>query len=180
MKVQTRQDKLIQILSDSKEAVSGTFLAEQLSVSRQIIVKDITQLRESGHTIISTTKGYVLDRSWEKQRIFKTYHQVEETEAELNLIVDLGAEVRDVFIYHKVYGEIHAPLNIRSRKDASKFVENLKSGKSSPLMTATSGYHYHTIAASDDETLNMVEASLKEHGFLTKLTEYEPSEVVGL
>lgn len=177
MSVQTRHKKIISMLTNSELPLSGSFLSKELSVSRQIIVQDINTIRESGYTITSTPKGYVLDKSWEIQKIFKVHHEVDETKDELNLIVDLGAEIKDVFIYHKVYGEIHAPLNIRSRKDVNDFMDRIKKGKSSPLMTATSGYHYHTISARDKETLVLVEKELKKHGFLAKFKEYEPDSL---
>lgn len=178
MSVQTRQSELLSILEHSDGPVSGTWLSGELKVSRQIIVQDINQLRDGGHQIISTPKGYILDKSWEVHKIVKVHHTVEDTQKELNLIVDYGAEVKDVFIFHKVYGEIHAPLNIRSRKDVNDFCDRIKKGKSSPLMTATGGFHYHTLAARDKETLEIVEKELKKQGFIAKLREYEPEAIL--
>lgn len=177
MSVEARHDEILILLQNSSSALSGSFLSKEVGVSRQIIVQDINQLREAGHSITSTPKGYVLDRSWEVQKIVKVYHTVEDTEKELNLIVDLGADVKDVFIFHKIYGEIHAPLNIRSRKDVKDFCDKIKKGKSSPLMTATAGYHYHTLAARDKETLELVEKELKKKGFIAKRREYEPESM---
>lgn len=34
---------------------------------------------------------------------------------ELNLIVDCGGKVEDVFVYHKLYGVIRVEMNIKSR-----------------------------------------------------------------
>lgn len=178
MSVNTRLNDMIDLLKKASGPVSGASLATSFHVSRQIIVQDINKLRDKGFDIISTPRGYILDRSSEVSRIFKVYHTKEDTEAELNLIVDLGAEVRDVFIFHKAYGEIHAKLAIRSRKDVTAFCNMIKTGKSSPLSTATAGYHYHTIIADDQETMDLVENELKAHGFLATLTDYEPESLV--
>lgn len=180
MAVNTRQQDILTILKQSDAPVSGSYLSKVSGVSRQIIVKDITALKEKGYSILSTPKGYVLDHAQDIKKAFKVYHTVDDTEKELNLIVDLGAVVKDVFIYHKIYNEIHAKLNISSRKDVKDFCEKIKSGESSPLMSATGGYHYHTIITKDEETMNMVEAALKENGFLATLTAYEPEELNGI
>ena len=177
MSVATRQNTILEMLMKSDAPLSGSHLAEALSVSRQIIVQDMNQLKASGYAIISTARGYILDPTQNIEKVFKVYHSVEDTEKELDLIVDLGATVKDVFIYHRVYGEIHAKLGICSRKDAKEFCDDINSGKSSPLMTATAGYHYHTIAARDEQTLERVENALKENGFLAELTDYEPEKL---
>ena len=45
-------------------------------------------------------------------------------------------------------------------------MQEIKSGKSSPLKDVTSGYHYHTISADSEETLDLIEQELKEKGYL--------------
>ncbi|MDF2952696.1 MAG: Helix-turn-helix type 11 domain protein [Anaerocolumna sp.] len=45
MEGQERRDKIIEILKQSKEPISGTLLAKKLGVSRQVIVQDIALLR---------------------------------------------------------------------------------------------------------------------------------------
>lgn len=177
MNVNERLSAIVDLLTKSDKPLSGAYLASHFSVSRQIIVQDINKLRENGYDILPTPKGYIISRSGEVSKVFKVYHQIDDTLKELNLVVDLGGEVRDVFIYHKVYGEIHAKLSIRSRKDAMTFMCGINEGKSSPLMTATGGYHYHTIVTRDLETMILIEKELKEQGFLAALTEYEPESL---
>ena len=177
MKVDNRQSDIINYLKKSDGPVSGNVLSKNFNVSRQIIVQDINQLRDKGYSIISTTKGYVLENGNEVTKVFKVRHTIEETEKELQLVIDLGAEVRDVFIYHKIYDKIRAKLCICSRRDIKVFCDKLLSGKSAPLMTATDGYHYHTIVAKDADTMKLVEKALGENGFLAELTDYEPEEV---
>lgn len=175
MTLKERHSEIIHILKNSEVPVSGSSLSSKLGVSRQIIVSDIETLRADGNMIISTPKGYVIIPTQYVERVFKVFHTVDDTEKELNLIVDLGAEVKDVFISHHVYNEIHAKLNISSRHDVTNFCNDIKNGKSSPLLTITGGYHYHTIAAKDTATLLLVENALRDNGFLAPLTEYEPA-----
>ena len=177
MSISSRRNTILELLMKADGPLSGSHLAGILGVSRQIVVQDMNQLKSEGHAIISTARGYILDPTQTIEKVFKVHHSVEDTEEELNLIVDLGATVKDVFIYHRVYGEIHAKLGICSRKDAAEFCADLNSGKSSPLMTATAGYHYHTVAARDEYTLSLVEKALKEHAFLAELTDYEPEKL---
>ena len=180
MAVTARHINIINVLKKSDGPVSGSYLSTLTGVSRQIIVQDINTLREKGYPILSTPKGYILDHAQDVKRVFKVHHSVEDTETELNLFVDLGAEVKDVFIYHKVYNEIHAKLGISSRKDVKEFCDKIKSGESSPLMSATGGYHYHTIITKDLETMDLIEQALSEHGFLAQLTAYEPDELTNI
>lgn len=177
MSVKDRHEEMLHLLKGSSQPISGGKLSEHFGVSRQIIVQDMNRLKAEGYDILSTARGYLLLPGRETSRIFKVRHEVKDTERELMLIVDQGAEVRDVFIYHKIYGELHGPLNIASRRDIELFCNNIRTGKSSPLSTVTSGYHYHTVVAGDEETLDRVEAELRKAGFLAKLTDYEPESL---
>ena len=96
---------------------------------------------------------------------------------ELNTIVDLGGEVLDVMVNHRIYGKVSAPLNIRSRRDVEAFVENIRTGRSTPLLNVTSGYHFHHVAADQEEILDEIEAALREKGFLADFLSYEQEEV---
>ena len=170
----SRREQIIQILTQTTVPVSGTELAGRLNVSRQVIVSDMALLRANGHDIISTTKGYYINSRSCIKRVFKLIHSNEEVKEELNMIVDLGGIVDDVFVYHKVYGVVRADMGIKSRRDVLNFIEMIESGKSSLLMNTTSGYHYHTISAEDEDTLNLIFNALKERGFLAPLQDYEP------
>lgn len=178
MAVEQRHSEIIELLSKSDEPLSGSFFSKHFGVSRQIIVQDVNNLKKDGYDIIATPRGYLLNRSNKVTRIFKVQHSADRTAEELNLIVDLGAEVKDVFIYHKMYNEIRAKLSIRSRKDVLEFCNGISSGQSSLLSMATAGYHYHTVVADSEETLNLVGLALMRSGFLAELTEYEPNGIV--
>ena len=137
-------------------------------------MQDIALIRANGVDVISTNRGYVIGDSGRVSRVFKVIHTSEQVEEELNLFVDFGGFVKDVFVYHKVYDVIRVDMNLKSRADVRRYIGEIASGKSSLLMNVTSGYHYHTILADDEETLDMIQEELQQKGFLAKLQEYEP------
>lgn len=177
MKSEERRKLLIDRLENADTPLSGSALARELGVSRQVIVNDIAILRAAGFEILPTTKGYTLNRPKVCSRVIKVYHHPEDVETEMNAVVDLGGTIKDVFIYHKAYGIVRAGLNVRSRLDVQKFIEKIRSGKSNLLSEVTSGYHYHTILAKDEETLDLIENRIWELGFLAKLQPYEPLDL---
>lgn len=179
MKGEERRKQLLNILSSSNNPVSGGTLAKELNVSRQIIVQDISLLRANGATIFSTNKGYLLQEEKKYSRVFKVYHSDDQVEEELSTIVDAGGQIRDVFVYHKVYGVLKADMGIKSRRDIRSYMEEISSGKSSLLKNVTSGYHYHTIDAECEEILDAIQAELQQKGFLAKLQDYEPVDFWG-
>ena len=172
-----RRDGILIRLMQSDLPVSASSLASEFGVSRQIIVKDISKLREKGNNILSHARAYVIEKNKQCRRVFKVNHGDDETEKELNLIVDLGGAVEDVFIYHKAYDVVTARLDIHSRNDIKNFMHSITSGKSSVLKNVTFGYHYHTVSADNEEILNTIQEKLKEEGFLAPLQEYEPEEI---
>lgn len=174
MNGEKRRAQIISILQNSGNPVPGTVLAKELNVSRQVIVQDIALIRANKVDIFSTNRGYIISQRKECSRIFKVIHGDDEVETELLSIVDLGGRIKDVFVFHKVYGVIKASMDIRSRKDVKNYLNEIATGKSSLLKNVTSGYHYHTIIADDEETLDMIQEELKRLGFLAKLQEYEP------
>lgn len=174
MSGEKRRENLLKILQESTNPVSGTELAEKFNVSRQIVVQDIALLRAKNHEIISTHKGYILNDEETFKRVFKVKHTTEQIPDELNLIVDLGGVVDDVFVYHKVYGVIKVDMNIKSRRDVKKYIEGIESGVSTPLMQITSEYHYHTVSADSKEILDEIQKELDESGYLVALRDYEP------
>lgn len=177
MKGELRRKGILKRLSASAEPVSAGSLSREFGVSRQIIVKDIAKLRADGALILSLARGYVLEKKLQYERVFKVIHSDDDVEKELNLIVDKGGTVEDVFIYHKFYNKVTAKLNIKSRLDVKNFLENITAGKSSLLKNVTSGYHYHTVLADSMETLDIIGDELRQNGFLAPLQKYEPDEI---
>ena len=166
MKVTERRKAIVNLLSASKTPISGGELSKQFNVSRQIIVQDITVLKGLGYEIFSTHHGYVLQKSPLVERVFKLKHTTEQTEDELNSIVDLGGTVVDVFVWHKVYGRISATLNIFSRLHVKQFLEGVRTGKSTELMNITGGYHYHTVRADSEAVLDRIGETLQEKNYI--------------
>ena len=166
MKADERRKELSSILMSESNPVSGSKLSSLLGVSRQIIVQDIAVLKASGYEILSTHSGYVLRESPLAERVFKVRHSSLQTEDELSLIVNMGGTVVDVYVWHKVYGKIEANLNIFSELSIEKFMEGIKSGKSTELMHITDGYHYHTVRAESNAVLDAIESELVCRGYI--------------
>ena len=172
-----RRKHIVERLRDGDTPISGTALARAAGVSRQVIVQDIALLRADGHDIVATNRGYVLREGSSTQavptRLVKVHHTVEQLEDELTTIVDLGGAVLNVMVNHRAYGPITANLDIRSRRDIARYLDSIHSGKSTPLMTVTSGYHFHRIAADSEEILDEIETALSEKGYLAEVLPYE-------
>lgn len=168
MNGEVRRQEILEYIKQSPNPVSGTKLAQEFQVSRQIIVQDIALLRAANHDILSTHRGYVFHAPVLTSRVFYVCHKDSEILDELNLIVDCGGKVEDVFICHEIYGQLRARLAVDSRKKAAEFLKGIEAGKSSPLKNITSGYHYHTVYADCEKTLDEIEGELFRCGFLAK------------
>lgn len=166
MKAADRRKAIVNLLLSTNEAISGGKLSEEFGVSRQIIVQDITVLKGTGYDILSTHNGYIIQKSPLKERVFKLYHTTEQTEDELATIVNLGGTVVDVFVWHKVYGKMTAPLNIFSSLHIKQFIEGVRSGKSTELMNITGGYHYHTVRAESESILDQIGQALLNKNYI--------------
>ena len=168
-----RRKKIVTLLKQSKDPLSGTALGKETGVSRQVVVQDMALLRTEGYEIVSTPRGYILNVPNYVTRVFKTYHTCEQTEAELTAIVDLGGCIVDVMVNHRAYGKMSANLNIKNRRDVQQFINQMATGKSTPLMNVTSGYHFHTVTAEREEILDEIEVMLKNMGMLAEVLPYE-------
>lgn len=170
-----RRGAILEELRGADMPLSGTELAHRFGVSRQVVVQDIALLRTQGNVIVATNRGYVMagTRSTRPTRVFKCYHELEQAEEELNLIVDLGGRVEDVQVNHRAYGRLTAQLDAGNRADVARFMEDIRTGKSHLLSTVTSGYHFHTVSAADERTLDAIGKRLEEAGFLAEVLTYE-------
>ena len=170
---QARRKKIIDIVRKSDKPVSGTFLANELNVSRQVVVTDVALIRANGVNIISTHRGYIINNSDSRcKRIIKSRHTDEQILDELFTIVDNGGCAENIIINHRYYNRLEAPLNVSSRREAKVFMEAIVSGKSKSLSSATSGYHYHVISADDEATLDIIENELKAKGYWLPLDDW--------
>ena len=142
-----RRKQILELIRQSVVPLSGAKLGQLTGVSRQVVVQDIALLRTEGYPIVSTAKGYLLNEPKCATRVLKVCHTNEQVEEELTTIVDLGGTVLNVMVNHRVYGRVEAALNIRNRRDVQGFLNDLRTGKSVPLLNVTSGYHFHKISA---------------------------------
>ncbi|PFO03576.1 transcription repressor NadR [Bacillus sp. AFS076308] len=165
-----RRSFILQQLKDSSEPLTGSELATKTNVSRQVIVGDITLLKAKNEPIIATSQGYIyLKPSTGTPRFERTIackHTPEDTENELNLLVDHGVLVKDVKIEHSVYGDLTASIMVSNRHEVKQFMENIKNSKASLLSELTGGFHLHTISASSTQVLDQAEQALKAEGYI--------------
>ena len=163
-----RRAKLIELLTESQEPLSGNELARLLGVSRQVIVQDIALLRATNKNILSTNKGYLMYVVEPKKvnRCFLVKHTTEQIEDELCAIVDNGGRVLDVIVMHDIYGQIQTDLVIKNRQDVYDFVAKIKSKKTTPLKELTDGIHLHTVEADSEEILDRIENVLMGKNYL--------------
>ena len=166
MKAEDRRKGIALLLLAEQRPISGGELSERFGVSRQIIVHDISLLKAEGYGILATHSGYIMQSSPLMERVFKVHHTTEQTEDELNLIVDLGGTVVDVFVWHKAYGKMQAKLNIATREQAAQFMESVRCGKSIELMHITGGYHYHTVRADTTSALDRIGRALEKQNYI--------------
>ena len=67
---QERRDAMIEMIRNSEKPVSGTALAKEFAVSRQVIVQDIALIRAAGYEVLSTismTDNYQLSLKHESE-----------------------------------------------------------------------------------------------------------------
>ena len=102
-----RRQGIIHTIMEASQPVSGKKLATKYEVSRQVIVQDIALLRAANYEILSTSKGYLMQKMPRVQKIITVVHGDEQIEDELNTIVDMGGNVLDVFVEHEVNYELN-------------------------------------------------------------------------
>lgn len=167
-----RRIKIIELLSAQSSPISGTELARQFDVSRQVIVQDVALLRAENRDILSTNKGYILFKPQPDDHYCKEVilvkHTGEQILDEMSSIVDLGGRMLDVSIDHDLYGQIRSDLVINNLEDAKDFLRKMKESASKPLCVLTDDYHYHTIAAPSQKAMELIKADLQSKGFLVQ------------
>jgi len=171
MDASLRRKTVAKIIEESTAPMSASTLAERLKVSRQVIVGDVALLRAQGHEILATARGYTTANLREENRYIgkvACWHKPEDTQVELNAIVDLEATVLDVIIDHDLYGQIAGQLNLKERKDVDSFLDRVKSSNDKLLADMTDGVHLHTIACRDKTHFEQVHQALDSLGFIAQ------------
>ncbi len=169
MKSDKRRQEILSLLGNTENAIPANVLSEKFGVSRQVIVQDIAILRANGYDITSTNRGYLLNTGLGASRVFKCRHSFEQIVDEGALVIGLGGKIEDIFVNHRVYGRISARLDLMNRIHVEELYRSLVSGASKPLMSVTDGYHYHTVSAPDENTLDKIETALRKAGFLIEI-----------
>lgn len=165
-----RRAKILNVLKSQHTPISGTALAKQFHVSRQVIVQDIALMRAENHWILSTNKGYIYreDESdaGQPKRVFWVKHHTDQVLDEFMTILELGGKVLDVAVEHELYGQIRVDLLIETVQDAKEFVNRLSTCRDNPLKVLTDDCHYHTVSAPSEKLLDLIEKELQNNGFL--------------
>lgn len=172
MSGEERREQILNRLKAGRGPISGTDLAREFEVSRQVIVQDIALLRAFHKNILATNKGYLYFSEQEEERkskrTIKVKHKDSDILDEFYTIVDCGGKVLDVVVEHEIYGQITVDLIINNRQDADNFVNKCKNSTNKTLNVLTDGIHYHTVEAVSEELLDRVEKRLLEKGYLIK------------
>lgn len=169
MDAKERRAKIKERLSMASQPITGTALAKELSVSRQVIVGDIAILRATGFLIYATPEGYMLPSPSDQAEHVAVYacrHGRAELAQELEIIIDNGGKVVDVVVEHPVYGEIRSTLMLSSRRQLSEFLHKIIDSGAEPLSIVTGGVHLHTVSAPSQEVLNQIRDELRAKGIL--------------
>lgn len=163
-----RRRQLLALL-EAGTALTGTWLAQRLGVSRQIIVQDVAILRAAGSDILATPQGYRLASQFQRNAhriVLACRHDREQVADELITLVDCGVTVVDVIVEHPLYGELRAPLWLRSRADVNDFVTQLEANQATLLSSLTGGVHLHTLEASLPDRLAAARLAMAARGYL--------------
>ena len=165
MKAEERRRRIAQTLT-ATTPISATTLAEQFSVSRQIIVGDIALLRAAGMDIVSTPRGYQFSQENGLLRTVACLHTPQQIRQELLVMVDNGCTVLDVIVEHPVYGQLTGQLQISSRYDVEQFLARIRDSDAAPLSMLTGGLHLHTLCCPNEDAYTRACAALKAAGLL--------------
>ena len=165
-----RRSKILSMLMVQDSPVSGTALANEFHVSRQVIVQDIALMRAENHNILSTNRGYIYRREANHpsmpKRVFFVRHSTEQVLEEFMTVIELGGKILDVVVEHEIYGQIRVDLMIENDQDAREFHEKMKNSRDNPLMVLTGDCHYHTVAAPSEKLLDLIAQELDNKGYL--------------
>lgn len=167
-----RRAWILQQLKTSSSPLTGSELAEKTNVSRQVIVGDITILKAKNEPIIATSQGYMYLKQNTVSPVFTRTvacrHFREDTEKELNLLVDHGVTVKNVRIEHPVYGDLTASIMVSNRQEVKNFMKKINATQANFLSDLTGGIHLHTLSAASEEALNNAESALHNAGYIVE------------
>lgn len=162
-----RRRQVYAMLQSADGPISAATLANQCTVTRQVIVGDIALLRAEGYNIAATPRGYVIPaETTGLTRCVACSHFLEGTRDELNAMVDCGCTVLNVIVEHPVYGQITAALHLKSRYDVEQFIAKMQGSSASPLSALTEGIHLHTLSCPSEDAYTHLKDRLRQLGVL--------------
>ena len=162
VRAEARRQYIRTALHTHAEPVSASALARELGVSRQVIVGDVALLRAAGEQILSTPRGYLCEGEERAGRIYTLacVHTPSQMEQELETITSYGGEVLDVTVSHPLYGQISAPLNLRTVQEARAFVQAAADRDAALLSDLTGGVHLHRVRCAYEAQYRKILAAL--------------------
>lgn len=168
-----RRQLLVDTLQAATKPMTGKELGDMTNVSRQVIVGDITLLKAKNEPIIATSQGYIYMHTQltpgKIEKVIVCQHQPEQTEEELNILVDNGVTVKDVKIEHPVYGDLSASIMVSNRNEVQEFMKKINEAKAVYLSKlAEEGIHLHTILADNEGQIINAENALRKAGILVE------------
>ena len=161
-----RRSAIYEQLTHADAPISATALAQQFSVTRQVVVGDIALLRAEGHSITATPRGYMIPAETGLRRTIACHHSGADTQRELFAMVDCGCTVLDVIVEHPVYGQLTAPLALSSRYDVEQFIRRMADSHAQPISALTGGVHLHTLSCPSEVVFAHLKATLADMGML--------------
>lgn len=166
MKAAERRQLILERLDQTQKPLSASYLAKELGVSRQAIVGDVALLRANHHGILSTHRGYLLEKNLSSQAQYigkiACQHGADAVEKELALVIELGGKVMTVEVDHPIYGTLSAPLQIGTQDDIQHFMSSLERYEDALLSSLTQGIHVHTIACETKDQFDNIRTALEE------------------
>lgn len=166
MAVNKRRQDIIQVLENKHDAITASELGNIFGVSRQVIVNDIAFIREMGYNVVSTNRGYLLEKERGITKEIRVIHNSDRTKEELYTIVDAGGRILDVYVMHNLYGKISTELNLKNRKEVDEFIVEMENKQMNYLNSLTDGVHFHTIWTENEENMKIIKKRLKDLGFI--------------
>ena len=168
-----RRQLLVDTLQAATKPMTGKELGELTNVSSQVIVGDITLLKAKNEPIIATSQGYIYMHAQQTpgkiEKVIVCQHRPEQTEEELNILVDNGVTVKDVKIEHPVYGDLSASIMVSNRNEVQEFMKKINEAKAVYLSKlAEEGIHLHTILADNEGQIINAENALRKAGILVE------------
>lgn len=162
-----RRQKIKELLEIAP--IKGAELAQRFSVTRQVIVKDISILKAEGLEIISTSSGYILNSNVGVRKVVAVNHGEDQIRDELEIIIKYGGVIEDITIDHPLYGEVTGKIMIKTLHDIDVFMEKMDRLNMTVLSKASGGVHLHTIYTDNKESMDRIINELSNSGYLISI-----------